>query len=420
MRNDFRATRDGLKHPGQGKPDGIIQAAPRHPASWRQRSPSQNAESAALLVEARVPQQPVRQWVLSFPYSLRLLFASRSGVMGQLLGIVYHVIATHLIKKAGFTRKTARIGAVTLIQRFGSALNLNIHLMCMDARMPRAQGCAGAAHMLFLDGVYINGVNGTCQPVSVGQGADQHRSHPAGPTPSPGASVVCWNGRDCWNAISTTRDVDDSYLAGEAVDAGPLDQLLAHSMMCRDARMPRSAWMRESGHVPHRRRRQPRPQGVRLKRLLLAPCRPCPRATRRINLRTRWARWPASRSMPRWRRGRMNARSWNGLAGTVSGRSFQCNGAIHQRRTVAEPAQPPAANPSSCDDEATLPGRRYRKSACRSLRMVTCGTNSRRRTAKACPASAASALGMARRTPSLSRWILSRGSLHWCRSPGST
>jgi hypothetical protein len=30
----------------------------------------------------------------------------------------------HLIKKAGFTRKTVRTGAATLIQRFGCALNL--------------------------------------------------------------------------------------------------------------------------------------------------------------------------------------------------------------------------------------------------------------------------------------------------------
>jgi hypothetical protein len=60
--------------------------------------------------------------VLSFPYPLRFLFASRPAIMGQVLGIVYRVIAGHLIKKAGFTRKTARTGAVTLIQRFGSAL----------------------------------------------------------------------------------------------------------------------------------------------------------------------------------------------------------------------------------------------------------------------------------------------------------
>ena len=73
------------------------------------------AESAALLVDEVSPEQPVRQLapgmacsramqeqlprVLSFPYPLRLLFASRPAVMGQVLGIVYRVIAGHLIKK---------------------------------------------------------------------------------------------------------------------------------------------------------------------------------------------------------------------------------------------------------------------------------------------------------------------------------
>jgi len=73
------------------------------------------------------------------------------------LGIVYRTIATWLIKQAGFTHDTARTGAVTFIQRFGSALNLNVHLTCMDALMSRAHGCAGATHMLFLDGVYFTG-----------------------------------------------------------------------------------------------------------------------------------------------------------------------------------------------------------------------------------------------------------------------
>ena len=41
--------------------------------------------------------------------------------MGPVLGIVYRAIATHLIKKAGFSRKAAHTGAVTLIQRFGIA-----------------------------------------------------------------------------------------------------------------------------------------------------------------------------------------------------------------------------------------------------------------------------------------------------------
>jgi hypothetical protein len=84
------------------------------------------AESATLLVDEVLPEQPMRQWVLSFPFPLRFLFASRPEIMGRALGIVYRVIATHLIKRAGHTHTTARTGAVTLIQRFGGALNLNM------------------------------------------------------------------------------------------------------------------------------------------------------------------------------------------------------------------------------------------------------------------------------------------------------
>jgi len=113
-------------------------------------------ESAALLVDEVLPRLPMRPLtpgmacsramqeqlprVLSFPFQLRFLFASRPEAMGRVLGIVYRAIETHLIQQAGGTRATARTGAVTLIQRFGSALNLNIHLMCMDARMPPSAG----------------------------------------------------------------------------------------------------------------------------------------------------------------------------------------------------------------------------------------------------------------------------------------
>jgi len=86
------------------------------------------------------------QWVLSVPFQLRFLFASCPEIMGRVLGIVYRAISTHLIKRAGYSKQTARTGAVTLIQRFGSALNLNIHF-----------------HMLFLDGVYIDGPDGAAR-----------------------------------------------------------------------------------------------------------------------------------------------------------------------------------------------------------------------------------------------------------------
>jgi hypothetical protein len=70
---------------------------------------------------------------------VRFLFASQPKVMGQVLSIVYRAIATHQTRKAGYTKATAQTGAVTLIQRFGGSVNLNIHF-----------------HMLFLDGVYID------------------------------------------------------------------------------------------------------------------------------------------------------------------------------------------------------------------------------------------------------------------------
>ena len=82
-------------------------------------------ESAAHLVDHVLPEQPIRQWVLTFPYPLRFLFAAQPQVLSQVLGVVYRAISTYLIKKTGFTVASgAKTGAVTLIQRFGSALNL--------------------------------------------------------------------------------------------------------------------------------------------------------------------------------------------------------------------------------------------------------------------------------------------------------
>jgi len=77
-------------------------------------------ETAALLVDNVLPQQPIRQWVLSLRFALRNLLATRPGLVTQVLGIVYRAISCNLIRKAGLTRASAATGAVTLIQRFGS------------------------------------------------------------------------------------------------------------------------------------------------------------------------------------------------------------------------------------------------------------------------------------------------------------
>ena len=66
------------------------------------------ADTAARLVEHVLPEQPVRQWVLSFPYPLRFLFATRPAVLTQVLSIVYRAISTFLIRRAGL-RETGGI-----------------------------------------------------------------------------------------------------------------------------------------------------------------------------------------------------------------------------------------------------------------------------------------------------------------------
>ena len=45
------------------------------------------AETAAHLVDHVIPHEPIRQWVLSFPFQLRYLFASHPKVMSEVLRI---------------------------------------------------------------------------------------------------------------------------------------------------------------------------------------------------------------------------------------------------------------------------------------------------------------------------------------------
>ncbi len=89
------------------------------------------AETAAWLVDRVIPRVPVRQWVLSFPIPLRILFGAHPELLTPVLRIVHRLITRFLLKQAGLKRCVADTGAVTLIQRFGSAANLNIHLHCL-------------------------------------------------------------------------------------------------------------------------------------------------------------------------------------------------------------------------------------------------------------------------------------------------
>ena len=132
-------------------------------------------------------------------------------LMGKVLGIVQRVLSTHLINKAGFTRATAQTGAVTLIQRFGSALNLNLHF-----------------HMLVLDGVYVENDYGSLR---------FHR------VKAPSFDEL----KALVHAIShrvarflekrgfLERDAESSYLALEPDDDDAMAQLQGHSITYRIA-----------------------------------------------------------------------------------------------------------------------------------------------------------------------------------------
>ena len=89
------------------------------------------AQTAAHLVDHVIPHVPVRQWVLSLPIPLRLLLAAQPKLVTLVLQVVHRVITRHLLGQVGLKADEADSGAVTLIQRFGSAANLNIHLHCL-------------------------------------------------------------------------------------------------------------------------------------------------------------------------------------------------------------------------------------------------------------------------------------------------
>jgi len=84
------------------------------------------SQTAAHLVDHVIPHVPVRQWVLSLPIPLRLLLAARPLLVTPVLRVVHRVITRFLLDQANLKADEADSGAVTLIQRFGSAANLMV------------------------------------------------------------------------------------------------------------------------------------------------------------------------------------------------------------------------------------------------------------------------------------------------------
>src|SRR3989344_322098 len=81
-------------------------------------------DEANHIIRNVIPEVSTRQWVLSFPYKIRFLLAHDANLTKELLKIFINTIQSYQRKK--IKNAKAKIGAITFIQRFGSALNLNV------------------------------------------------------------------------------------------------------------------------------------------------------------------------------------------------------------------------------------------------------------------------------------------------------
>jgi hypothetical protein len=124
------------------------------------------AEAAAHLVDRVLPFAPIRQWVLSVPWALRLKMACDPSLCRAVARAFLRAVSARyrrdarsqgLLDAAHYQRTfgapRAQTGAVNFVQRFGSSLGLNVHF-----------------HALFVDGAYV-----TAGPTS------RIRFHPATP-----------------------------------------------------------------------------------------------------------------------------------------------------------------------------------------------------------------------------------------------
>lgn len=96
------------------------------------------ADTAKHLIEEVIPEVPVRQWVLSMPYTYRFLLATNLEFLRKALAIFHRTINRYYENKSkGFNLKNPKAGAITVVQRFGGALNLYVHF-----------------HTIYTDGVF--------------------------------------------------------------------------------------------------------------------------------------------------------------------------------------------------------------------------------------------------------------------------
>ncbi len=85
------------------------------------------AERAAHLVDGVFGDLPVRQWVLTLPHRLRYALAYDQRLCRAVLAVFVRAVLGFARRRAAAQGVAGRGGAVTAIQRCGSALNTNVH-----------------------------------------------------------------------------------------------------------------------------------------------------------------------------------------------------------------------------------------------------------------------------------------------------
>jgi hypothetical protein len=84
--------------------------------------------TAAHLTDRVFPDVPVRQWVLSVPFELRLLLARNHRALSAVGRIfVCEVLRAQRQRATALLIANSRGPAICFPQRFGGSLNLNVH-----------------------------------------------------------------------------------------------------------------------------------------------------------------------------------------------------------------------------------------------------------------------------------------------------
>ena len=86
------------------------------------------SDTAIHLTDHVLPRVPYRQWVFTLPYRLRFLLSRDPRRLTIVQGACIRALFAHVRKRArAMGLQATHPGAITFVQRFGSALQLNVH-----------------------------------------------------------------------------------------------------------------------------------------------------------------------------------------------------------------------------------------------------------------------------------------------------